>query len=82
MPRPPRADVASEIYHALNRANGRMKIFHKSVRRLTPGSGWRRLTPGSGWVFGFRESLGSRTDATKSSRSSGTIRFGISGEIV
>lgn len=29
MPRPPRADVAGEIYHVLNRGNGRMQIFHK-----------------------------------------------------
>lgn len=29
MPRPPRADVAGEIYHVLNRGNGRMPIFHK-----------------------------------------------------
>ena len=31
MPRPPRADVAGEIYHALNRGNGRMTIFHKDA---------------------------------------------------
>ena len=29
MPRPPRADAAGEIYHALNRGNRRMAIFHK-----------------------------------------------------
>lgn len=31
MPRPPRADVAGEIYHALNRGNGRMTIFRKDA---------------------------------------------------
>ena len=31
MPRPPRADVAGEIYHALNRGNGRMTIFQKDA---------------------------------------------------
>ena len=31
MPRPPRADIAGEIYHALNRGNGRMTIFHKDA---------------------------------------------------
>lgn len=31
MPRPPRADVAGEIYHALNRGNGRATIFHKDA---------------------------------------------------
>ena len=29
MPRPPRMDVAGEIYHVLNRGNGRQTIFHK-----------------------------------------------------
>ncbi|MBN1853093.1 MAG: transposase [Pirellulales bacterium] len=29
MPRPPRADVAGEVYHALNRENGRQDIFRK-----------------------------------------------------
>lgn len=29
MPRPLRVDVAGQIYHALNRGNGRMTIFHK-----------------------------------------------------
>jgi putative transposase len=29
MPRPPRADEAGEIYHALNRGNARRTIFHK-----------------------------------------------------
>jgi len=28
MPRPPRADVAGEIYHVLNRGNGRQQVFH------------------------------------------------------
>lgn len=31
MPRPPRADVAGEIYHALNRGNGRQQVFHKEA---------------------------------------------------
>lgn len=31
MPRPPRADVAGEIYHVLNRGNGKMLIFHKDA---------------------------------------------------
>ncbi len=31
MPRPPRADIAGEFYHALNRGNGRMTIFHKDA---------------------------------------------------
>jgi len=31
MPRPPRADVAGEIYHVLNRGNGRMTLFHKDA---------------------------------------------------
>jgi putative transposase len=31
MPRPPRSDVAGEIYHALNRGNQRMTIFHKDA---------------------------------------------------
>ena len=29
MPRPLRVDVAGQIYHALNRGNGRMTLFHK-----------------------------------------------------
>ena len=29
LPRPPRADEAGEIYHALNRGNARQTIFHK-----------------------------------------------------
>lgn len=29
MPRPPRADVAGQFYHALNRGNARQPIFHK-----------------------------------------------------
>ena len=29
MPRPPRADEAGGLYHALNRGNGRAPIFHK-----------------------------------------------------
>lgn len=29
MPRPPRADEAGAIYHALNRGNARQQIFHK-----------------------------------------------------
>jgi putative transposase len=29
MPRPPRADEAGGLYHALNRANMRATIFHK-----------------------------------------------------
>lgn len=29
MPRPPRADEAGGLYHALNRGNGRSTIFHK-----------------------------------------------------
>ncbi len=29
MPRPPRADEAGGLYHALNRGNGRQEIFHK-----------------------------------------------------
>ena len=29
MPRPPRADVAGEIYHALNRGNARQPIYLK-----------------------------------------------------
>ena len=28
MPRPPRADEAGGIYHALNRGNGRQTVFH------------------------------------------------------
>ena len=31
MPRTPRADEAGGIYHALNRGNGRAKIFHKDA---------------------------------------------------
>ena len=31
MPRPPRADVSGEIYHALNRGNGRMTVFRKEA---------------------------------------------------
>ncbi len=31
MPRPPRADAAGEIYHVLNRGNGRQTIFHKDA---------------------------------------------------
>ncbi|TWU60664.1 Transposase IS200 like protein [Rubripirellula tenax] len=31
MPRPPRADAAGEIYHVLNRGNGRQAVFHKNV---------------------------------------------------
>jgi len=31
MPRPPRADVAGHLYHALNRGNQRDAIFHKMV---------------------------------------------------
>ncbi len=31
MPRTPRADVAGEIYHALNRGNGRMTIIRKDA---------------------------------------------------
>jgi putative transposase len=31
MPRPPRADEAAGLYHALNRGNGRAKIFHKEA---------------------------------------------------
>ena len=31
MPRPPRADVSGEIYHALNRGNGRMTVFRKDA---------------------------------------------------
>lgn len=31
MPRPPRADVANGIYHALNRGNSRQDIFHKET---------------------------------------------------
>ena len=31
MPSPPRADIAGEIYHALNRGNGRMTFFHKAA---------------------------------------------------
>ena len=31
VPRPPRAVVASELYHVLNRGNGRMAIFHKDA---------------------------------------------------
>ncbi len=31
MPRPPRADVAGAIYHALNRGNGRQTVFHKDA---------------------------------------------------
>jgi putative transposase len=30
MPRPPRADEAGGIYHALNRGNARREIFHKA----------------------------------------------------
>ena len=30
MPRPPRADEAGAIYHALNRGNARQTIFHKT----------------------------------------------------
>ena len=29
MPRPPRADVAGHLYHALNRGHQRDAIFHK-----------------------------------------------------
>lgn len=31
MPRSPRDDVAGEIYHVLNRGNGRMKTFRKDT---------------------------------------------------
>ncbi len=31
MPRPPRVDAAGEIYHARNRGNGRVTIFHKDA---------------------------------------------------
>ena len=31
MPRPPRADVAGEIYHVLNRGNGRQTVFYKDA---------------------------------------------------
>ena len=31
MPRPPRTDVAGEVYHALNRGNARQTIFHKDA---------------------------------------------------
>ena len=31
MPRPPRADVGGEIYHVLNRDNGRAAIFNKDA---------------------------------------------------
>jgi len=31
MPRPPRADAGGEIYHVLNRGNGRTTIFHKDA---------------------------------------------------
>ncbi len=31
MPRPPRADAAGEIYHVLNRGNGKQTIFHKEA---------------------------------------------------
>lgn len=31
MPRPPRADAAGQIYHALNRGNDRKTIFHKEA---------------------------------------------------
>lgn len=31
MPRPPRADVAGAIYHALNRGNGKQTLFHKDA---------------------------------------------------
>ena len=31
MPRPPRADEANGLYHALNRGNGRARIFRKQA---------------------------------------------------
>lgn len=31
MPRPPRADIGGQIYHALNRGNGRAAIFRKDA---------------------------------------------------
>ena len=31
MPRPPRADKAGGLYHALNRGNARAQIFHKDA---------------------------------------------------
>ena len=31
MPRPPRADEAGGLYHALNRGNSRAEIFHKEA---------------------------------------------------
>lgn len=31
MPRPPRADEAGGLYHALNRGNLRAEIFHKDA---------------------------------------------------
>ena len=31
MPRPPRADEAGGLYHALNRGNMRAEIFHKEA---------------------------------------------------
>jgi len=31
MPRPPRADEAGGLYHALNRGNARATIFHKEA---------------------------------------------------
>ena len=31
MPRPPRADEAGGVYHALNRGNSHAEIFHKDA---------------------------------------------------
>ena len=46
MPRPPRADVAGDIYHALNRGNGRQRVFHKEAESEAFRDGWWRQQKG------------------------------------
>ncbi len=38
MPRLPRIDVGNEIYHVINRANGRMQIMNLPAAELSPHS--------------------------------------------